>query len=68
MKKFLIGLLALIGALAILAVIGAFLIALVSIGLGGKPGVERGTIVEFDLSGPLVEWIPNDPVAALLLG
>lgn len=68
MKKFLIGLLALIGALAILAVIGALLIALVSIGLGGKPGVERGTIVEFDLSGPLVEWVPNDPVAALLLG
>ena len=66
MKRFMVGLLALIGALAIVSLLAVGLLGVLS--LASTEGVSRGTIVELDLDGAVVEWVPNEPFARALLG
>jgi protease-4 len=65
MKKVIFGILAFIGAMAVLAVLVAGLIGLLlSMGEEGVPDV---TVVELDLESGLVEYIPDDPLGAAML-
>src|SRR5262245_6107240 len=61
MKKFIVRLLAVIGALTILAVIIGLGILAVSILV--RPSVPGKTILEVNLETDLVEYVPEDPVA-----
>ena len=65
MKKFLIGLLALIGGLSILAMVGLVGIGLLS--AMSRPGVPSRTILEIDFEGGVIEAVPDDAFAQLLL-
>lgn len=65
MKKFLIGLLALTGALSILALIGLFTIGLLSV--LARPGVPSRTVLEIDFEGGVIEAVPDDAFAQLML-
>ena len=60
--KILVRILAVIGAIFIL-----YALAIVIIVLVNKPHVPGKTIVEMDLEKPLVEYVPNDPIAQLML-
>ncbi len=65
MKKLMIGILAFIGAMALLAALVVGFFGLVfSLGEEGVPDV---TIVELDLENGLVEYIPDDPIGAAML-
>ena len=61
MKRFLVGALATIGALSILAFFG--FIFLLAIAAGGKPGVPGSIVLELDLNEPLPEQVPEDSLA-----
>lgn len=65
MKKLLVGFLAIVGGLSILAVM-----ALAGLGLLSalaKPGVPSRVMLEVDFEHGLIEAIPDDPVARLML-
>jgi protease-4 len=61
MKRFIVGALATIGALSILAFFG--FIFLIAIAAGSKPGVPGSIVLELDLSQPLPEQVPEDSLA-----
>ena len=65
MKKFIVRTLAVIGALTILfvLVVGGFLL----ISWSAKPGVPGKVILELNLETGLIEAIPNDPIATIML-
>ena len=65
MKKALIGLLALIGGLAILALLAIGFFGLV-VGLG-SPGVPSSVVLQFDFEKGVIEAMPDDPVAQVML-
>ncbi len=65
MKKALIGLLALIGGLAILTLLAVAFFGLV-VGLG-KPGVPGDVVLQFDFEKGVIEALPDDPVAQVML-
>jgi len=65
MKKLVVGILAIIGVLSLLMilVVGVFgLLAATS-----KPGVPRGVILQVDFEQGVIEAIPEDPVAQMML-
>jgi protease-4 len=64
-KKLIIGILAIFGLLSILAVlvVGVFGLA-ASL---GRPGVPRATILEVDFQSGVIEVIPDDPFAQIML-
>jgi protease-4 len=65
MKKVIIGFLAFIGALALIASFVALLIGLfLSV---GEEGVEARVIVELDLEHGLVEYVPDEPFGQAML-
>ncbi|MDH3629206.1 MAG: signal peptide peptidase SppA [Acidobacteriota bacterium] len=65
MKKFLVGLLAVIGFFSIVAVFGfAVLVLLAS---SGKPTVPSSVLLEIDFEQGVIETIPPDPLAQLML-
>lgn len=61
MRKFLARFLAVVGALAIILVLGALAVALVA--RLARSGVPSKVLLEVDLQAPLVEYVPDDPVA-----
>jgi protease-4 len=65
MKKFIVRTLAVIGALSILfvLVVGGFLL----LSWSAKPGVPGKVILELNLETGLIEAIPNDPIATIML-
>jgi len=65
-KRLIVAVLALFGALAVLAVLGLGALAVLS--SFATEGVPSATLVEFDLSGDVREWVPDDPIARALLG
>ncbi|HET8675808.1 MAG TPA: signal peptide peptidase SppA [Blastocatellia bacterium] len=65
MRKFIVRLLAVIGALSILFVIAIFGFFLLS--WSSKPGVPGKVILELNLETGLIEAIPNDPIANIML-
>jgi protease-4 len=64
-KKLVVGILAVFGLLSILAVVALAGLAILA-GMG-KPAVPRAAILELDLAGGVIEVIPDDPVAQILL-
>jgi len=65
MKKVVVGVLATLGALSLLAVVaGAGIWMVTSL---AKPGVPSRTILEIDLEGGVIEGIPDDAFAQLML-
>jgi protease-4 len=64
-KKLLVGILAMLGLLTILAVVAVA--GLVFLSAVGKPGVPRAAILELDLTQGVLEIVPDDPVARILL-
>ena len=63
MKKFLVAFLALIGGLALLAVLAFGVLALVFAIAGGRPkSVAQGTVLEIDFGRPIREVVPDDPI------
>ncbi len=66
MRRILVGLLATIGALAL--VIGAIALAVGLISWAGKGSVASQTVLEADFEQPFVEYVPDDPVARAMLG
>ena len=65
MKKVVIGLLALTGGLAILVLVVVVFFGLV-VGMG-KPGVPSATVLQVDFEKGVIEAIPDDPVAQIML-
>ena len=66
MRRFLVGVLATVGGLALLVAVVALMIGLVS--WAGKGSVPSKTILEADLEQAFVEYVPDDPVAKAMLG
>ncbi len=64
MKRFIVGALATIGALSILAFVGFIL--LLFIAAGSKPGVPGNVVLELDLDKPLPEQMAEDSLAGAL--
>jgi protease IV len=62
MKKFIVGLLAVIGALVIIYVV---VVAVVLV--GRKPHVPSKTVLEVNLERPMVEYVPNAPFVQVML-
>lgn len=65
MKKVIVGILAAIGVLAILAVFAVVALTLISV--SGTSPVPRRVILELDLEGGVIETIPDDPMAQIML-
>lgn len=66
MKRFVVGVLAAVGVLAIVA---GLLFVVVGMGMMlRKGGVPSKTILEVDFEKALVEYVPDDPVARLIAG
>lgn len=65
MKKFVVGLLALVGFLAIVAVFGFAVIVMIA--SSGTPSVPGSLILEIDFEQGVIETIPPDPLAQLML-
>ena len=65
MKKLVLGILALIGGLSILAFTAFAFLFMISI--LGKPGVPSRLVLELDLERPVVEAVPNDPIARWMM-
>jgi protease-4 len=61
MKRFIVGALAVIGALSVLAVMGLFLLIMAA--AASKPGVPGNLVLELDLKSPLPEQVPEDTLA-----
>ncbi|ATB29861.1 signal peptide peptidase SppA [Melittangium boletus] len=66
MKRFFIGLLAVVGAMTILFV-GA-VVGLAFLGASSKPGVPGAVVLELDLSEPLAEHVAQESLASALQG
>ena len=66
MKKVIVGILAAIGVLSILAMFGIFALMIVS--LSAKQPVPSRVILELDLEYGVIEAIPEDPIAQVMLG
>ncbi len=66
MRKVLVAVLAIVGALALLVAIVALLAALAA--WSGKGSVASGTILEADFEQGFAECVPADPVAKVVLG
>jgi protease-4 len=65
MKSFFVRLLAMIGGLVVLAVV---VVALVAIGIRlAKAGVPSKTLLEVNLETELLEYVPDDPLAQVML-
>jgi protease-4 len=65
MKKLVIGLLAVVGFLSLVAVVVAGFVALVL--ATGKPGVPRHTILQVDFEAGVIEAVPDDPLAEWMM-
>ena len=65
MKKVIVGILAAIGVLAILAVFAVVALTLISV--SGTSPVPRRVILELDLEDGVIETIPDDPMAQIML-
>ncbi len=65
MKRFVVGLLAIFGALAVLAVGVVGIVAVVSV--LAKPSVPDHVLLELKLDGPVVEYLPADPFARAMM-
>jgi protease-4 len=66
MKKLLLGAFALVGVLAIIVAFIALLFLVSSV--AGKGSVPSKTLLEVNLEEGLVEYVPEDPIAKLMLG
>jgi protease-4 len=65
MKKFIVRFLAVIGALALIGVFVVVVVWLVM--LMSKPGLPARIVLELNLETPIIEDVPADPIATLLL-
>jgi protease-4 len=65
MKKVIVGILAAIGVLSVLAMFGIFALMIVS--LSAKQPVPGRVILELDLEHGVIEAIPDDPIAQVML-
>jgi protease-4 len=65
MKKLVVGILAIIGVLSLLMFLVVGLIGLVA--ATSKPGVARNVILQVDFEQGVIEAIPDDPVAQVML-
>jgi protease-4 len=65
MKKFVIGILAVIGVLSVMVIFGLGLVGLAA--LVSKPGVKRNTILQVDFEQGVIEAIPRDAFAQFIL-
>ena len=65
MKRFIIGFLAVIGALALVAALVGGVVGLLS--LGGKKSVPSAVLLELDLDNAVVEFVPDDPFAQAMM-
>lgn len=66
MKKVIVGILAAIGVLSILAVFAV--VALMLISVSSTPSVPNRVVLELDLEGGVIEAIPDDAMAQIMLG
>ncbi len=66
MKKVIVGILAAIGVLSILAFFAV--VALMLISISSTPSVPSRVVLELDLEGGVIETIPDDPLAQIMLG
>jgi protease-4 len=66
MKRLIVGSLAVIGGLSVLAVFGFFL--LIMIAAASKPGVPSAVVLELDLKQPLPEQVSEDSLAGAFGG
>jgi protease IV len=64
MKRFIVLVLAIVGALAILLVIAAAAVFILSI--RSKPGIPAKVVLEVNLESDLIEDVPDDPVARIM--
>jgi protease-4 len=64
-KKVIVGILAVIGVLAILGMCGVVVLMLLS--LTGGPSVPSKVVLELDFESGLIEAIPDDPTAQIML-
>jgi protease-4 len=65
MKKLVVGILAIIGVLSLLMILGVGLIGLLA--ATSEPGVPRDVILQVDFEQGVIEAIPEDPVAQMML-
>jgi protease-4 len=65
MKKLVVGILAVVGALSLLMFMAAGMFALLA--ALSEPGVESNTILQVDFEQGVIEAIPEDPVAQVML-
>jgi protease-4 len=65
MRRFIVNLLAVIGGLTVLGAIVIGIIFLIAVAL--RPGVPPKTILEVNFETQLVEYVPDDPVAAVIM-
>ena len=65
MRRILVTALATFGAMALLAAIGG---ALLLLGLRSGDDIPDRVILEFDFETDLVEYVPEDPLAQVMLG
>jgi protease-4 len=61
MKRFIVGALAVVGAMSVLAVMGLFLLIMAA--AASKPGVPSSLVLELDLKSPLPEQVQEDSLA-----
>jgi protease-4 len=66
MKKVIVGILAAIGVLSILAVFAGVVLMLISV--SSTPPIPSRVILELDLENGIIETIPDDPMAQIMLG
>jgi protease-4 len=66
MRRALVVLLALLGGLVLVALVGVLVIAVVA--MSSRGSVPRKTILEADFEQGYVEYVPDDPVASLMAG
>ena len=66
MRRAVVVVLALLGGLALVALIGVLVVAVVA--MSSKGSVPRKTIVEIDFEQGYAEYVPDDPVSAILSG
>jgi len=66
MKRFVVGVLAIIGGLTVLGM-GLFLFLVIVVGTLGTPEVPDAMVLELDLETSLIEDIPDDAMARLVL-
>ena len=62
MKKFILRLLAVIGALVVV-----YVVVIAVILVARRPHVPGKTILEVDLERPMLEYVPNDPFVQVMM-